>query len=161
MSNVPSDRKYAKSHEWLRLESDGTATVGITDYAQKASATSRLCSCRKWCGVPGRRAVRSGRIRESRNPTFMHRSPERVLAVNAALDGAPEKVNQSPFDDGWMIKLQPANSTGLGALLAADAYSKLIGSWGRSANWRRRGGFGKDCAIFVGHSSLGDNLSGH
>jgi glycine cleavage system H protein len=127
MSNVPSDRKYAKSHEWLRLESDGTATVGITDYAQNSLGDITFVQLPK-VGAVLQAGAPFGVVESVKAASDLYAPVAgAVLAVNAALDGAPEKVNQSPFDDGWMIKLQPANSTGLGALLAADAYSKLIG----------------------------------
>jgi glycine cleavage system H protein len=127
MSNVPPDRKYAKSHEWLRLESDGTATVGITDYAQNSLGDITFVQLPK-VGAVFQAGAPFGVVESVKAASDLYAPVAgAVLAVNAALDGAPEKVNQSPFDDGWMIKLQPANSTGLGALLAADAYSKLIG----------------------------------
>jgi glycine cleavage system H protein len=127
MSNVPLDRKYAKSHEWLKLESDGTATVGITDYAQNSLGDITFVQLPKVGAVF--QAGESFGVVESVKAASDLYAPVAgaVLAVNAALDGAPEKVNQSPFDDGWIIKLQPDDPAGLGALLAADDYSKLIG----------------------------------
>jgi glycine cleavage system H protein len=127
MSNVPPDRKYAKSHEWLRLESDGTATVGITDYAQNSLGDITFVQLPK-VGAVFQAGELFGVVESVKAASDLYAPVAgAVLAVNAALDGAPEKVNQSPFGDGWMIKLQPANSTGLGTLLAADDYAKLIG----------------------------------
>jgi glycine cleavage system H protein len=127
MSNVPPDRKYAKSHEWLRLESDGTATVGITDYAQNSLGDITFVQLPK-VGAVFPAGAAFGVVESVKAASDLYAPVAgTVLAVNAALDGAPEKVNQSPFDDGWMIKLQPANSTGFGALLAAGDYAKLIG----------------------------------
>ncbi len=127
MSNVPLDRQYAKSHEWLKLESDGTATVGITDYAQNSLGDITFVQLPK-VGAVFQAGEAFGVVESVKAASDLYApAAGAVLAVNAALEGAPEKVNQSPFADGWMIKLQPANPAGLTALLAADDYSKLIG----------------------------------
>jgi glycine cleavage system H protein len=127
MSNVRSDCKYAKSHEWLKLETDGTATVGITDYAQNSLGDITFVQLPKVGAVL--KAGESFGVVESVKAASDVYAPVAgtVLAVNAALDGAPEKVNQSPFDDAWMIKLRVADPAAAGALLSADDYAKLIG----------------------------------
>jgi len=127
MSNVPLDRTYAKSHEWLKLETDGTATVGITDYAQNSLGDITFVQLPKVGAVL--RAGESFGVVESVKAASDIYAPAAgtVLAVNAALAAAPETVNQSPFADGWMIKLSPADPAGLRGLLSADDYSKLIG----------------------------------
>ena len=127
MSNVPSDRKYAKSHEWLRLESDGSATVGITDYAQNSLGDITFVQLPK-VGAVFQAGEAFGVVESVKAASDLYAPVGgTVLEVNAALDGAPEKVNQSPFDEGWMLKLKPADPAGLPALLAAADYSKLIG----------------------------------
>ena len=127
MSNVRPDCRYAKSHEWLRLETDGTATVGITEYAQNSLGDITFVQLPKVGAVF--KAGESFGVVESVKAASDLYAPVAgsVLAVNAALDGAPEKVNQSPFDGGWMIKLKIANPADVGALLSPDDYSKLTG----------------------------------
>ena len=121
------DRKYAKSHEWLKLESDGTATVGITDHAQNSLGDITFVQLPKVGAVL--KAGESFGVVESVKAASDLYLPVAgtVVAVNTALDGAPETVNQSPYDNGWMIKLKVANPGEAGALLSAEDYSKLLG----------------------------------
>ena len=127
MSNVPPDLKYAKSHEWLKLESDGTATVGITDYAQNSLGDITFVQLPK-VGAAFKAGEAFGVVESVKAASDLY-SPVAgtVLAVNVALDGAPEKVNRSPFDEGWMLKLQLADLASVQALLSAEDYAKLIG----------------------------------
>ena len=127
MSNFPPDLKYAKSHEWLKLESDGTATVGITDYAQNSLGDITFVQLPK-VGAAFKAGEAFGVVESVKAASDLYAPVAgTVLAVNGALDGAPEKVNQSPFDEGWMLKLQLAAPAAVGALLSADDYAKLVG----------------------------------
>jgi glycine cleavage system H protein len=127
MSNVPSDRKYAKSHEWLKLESDGSATAGISDYAQNSLGDITFVQLPK-VGAALKSGESFGVVESVKAASDLYAPVTgTVLAVNTALEGAPETVNQAPFDQGWMIKLKIANPTELGALLSAEDYSKLLG----------------------------------
>lgn len=127
MSNVPSDRKYAKSHEWLKLESDGTATAGISDYAQNSLGDITFVQLPK-VGAALRAGESFGVVESVKAASDLYApAAGTVLAVNAALEGAPETVNQAPFDGGWMIKLKLVSPAEVGALLSADDYAKLIG----------------------------------
>jgi glycine cleavage system H protein len=127
MSDVRADRKYAKSHEWLKLEADGTATVGITDYAQNSLGDITFVQVPKVDATF--KAGESFGVVESVKAASDLYAPAggSVIAVNAALDAAPEKVNQSPFDQGWMIRLKLANPAEADALLSAEDYAKLLG----------------------------------
>ena len=127
MSDVRSDRKYAKSHEWLKPEADGTATVGITDYAQNSLGDITFVQLPK-VGAVFQAGAAFGVVESVKAASDLYAPVAgTVVAVNAALDAAPEKVNQAPFDGGWMIKLKPANAAEAGALLSAADYGKLIG----------------------------------
>ncbi len=127
MSNVPTDLRYAKSHEWLKLESDGTATVGITDYAQNSLGDITFVQLPK-VGLTFKAGEPFGVVESVKAASDVYAPVSgSVLAVNGALDGAPEKLNQSPFDDGWMLKLKIASPSEADALLSADAYAKLLG----------------------------------
>ena len=126
MSNVPPDLRYAKSHEWLKPESDGTATVGITDYAQNSLGDITFVQLPK-VGAAFKAGEAFGVVESVKAASDLYAPVAgTVLAVNGALDGAPEKVNQSPFDEGWMLKLQLAAPAAVGALLSADDYAKLV-----------------------------------
>ncbi len=127
MSNVPTDRKYAKSHEWLKLEADGTATVGITDYAQNSLGDITFVQVPK-VGAAFKAGETFGVVESVKAASDLYApAGGSVTAVNAALDAAPEKVNQSPFDQGWMIRLKLANPAEVSALLSAEDYAKLLG----------------------------------
>ncbi len=121
------DRKYAKSHEWLKLESDGTATVGITDHAQNSLGDITFVQLPK-VGAALKAGESFGVVESVKAASDLYLPVAgTVVAVNTALDAAPETVNQSPYDNGWMLKLKVANPGEAGALLSADDYSKLLG----------------------------------
>jgi glycine cleavage system H protein len=127
MSNVPPELKYAKSHEWLKLSADGTALVGITDYAQNSLGDITYVQVPK-VGTALKAGETFGVVESVKAASDVY-SPATgtVVEVNTALDANPEKVNQAPYTDGWMLKLKlasPAEATGL--LSAAD-YSRTIG----------------------------------
>lgn len=126
MSHVPSDLRYAKSHEWVKLDADGTATIGITDYAQNSLGDITYVQLPKVGTV-----LKSGEVFgvvESVKAASDVYAPLAglVLAMNPALTSAPETVNSSPFADGWMLKLKAANPADAESLLNADAYSKMV-----------------------------------
>ncbi len=127
MSNIPADLVYAKSHEWLRPESDGTATVGITDYAQSSLGDITFVQLPK-VGATLKAGETFGVVESVKAASDLYLPVAgTVLAVNAALDGAPETVNSAPYDGGWMLKLKLADPATVGALLDPAAYAKLIG----------------------------------
>jgi glycine cleavage system H protein len=127
MSTVPADLKYAKSHEWLKLESDGTATVGITDYAQSSLGDITFVQLPK-VGATLKAGETFGVVESVKAASDLY-SPAAgtVIAVNAALDSAPETVNQVPYDGGWMLKLKLADPSAAASLLDATAYTALLG----------------------------------
>ncbi len=128
MSQIPNDLKYNDSHEWVRLEADGSVTVGITDHAQEAlgdvvfvevPAEGRELSTGSSAGVV-----------ESVKAASDIYSPidGTVVAVNPALETAPELVNTDPYGEGWMFRLQPANAAQLDSMLDAAGYAAAIGA---------------------------------
>ena len=127
MSNVPADLKFAKSHEWLTVAADGTATVGITDYAQNSLGDITFVQVPK-VGAALKAGETFGVVESVKAASDVY-SPVAgtVLEVNKALDANPEKVNQAPYTDGWMLKLKLANPAEAAALLSAADYGKLIG----------------------------------
>jgi len=126
MSNVPPNLRYAKSHEWVQFENDGTATVGITDYAQSSLGDITFVQLPKVGAV-----VRAGEVFgvvESVKAASDIYAPvaATVIAVNDALDKAPETLNREPFGGGWIAKLKVANPGDAGGLMDAAGYQKMI-----------------------------------
>jgi len=127
MSNTPNDRRYTKSHEWAKKESDGSVTVGITDHAQsllgdmvfvELPKTGTKVMAGKECGVV--ESVKAA------SDVYAPVSGE-ITAVNNAVSDAPESVNQDAYA-AWMFKIKPGNAADLDALLDAKAYEALVAS---------------------------------
>lgn len=128
MSNVPSNIKYLKSHEWVRTESDGTVTVGITDHAQhalgdivfvEAPEAGKECKAGDACAVV--ESVKAA------SDIYSPLSGD-VIEGNADLAATPELINQDPYGKGWIYKLKPNNPAELNALLDAKAYEEVLKS---------------------------------
>ncbi len=127
MSNVPADLSYAKSHEWLKLEADGTATVGISDYAQSSLGDITFVQLP---AVGTELAAGDGfGVVESVKAASDIYAPVAgtVTSVNSTLDATPEVVNQDPYGAGWLIKIKVGNPADSGGLLDAAGYSQEIG----------------------------------
>ena len=127
MSNVPSELKYAKSHEWIKGAADGTALVGITDYAQNSLGDITFVQVPKVGAVL--KAGETFGVVESVKAASDVYAPVAgtVVEVNKALEANPEKVNQAPYTDGWMLKLKITDAAQVAALLSASDYEKSIG----------------------------------
>jgi len=127
MSHIPADLRYAKSHEWLKPESDGTVTVGISDYAQNSLGDITYVQVPK-VGAVFKAGETFGVVESVKAASDLYAPVAgTVVAVNGALDGAPETVNRAPYTDGWMLKLKPADPAALQTLLDATAYGVLVG----------------------------------
>jgi glycine cleavage system H protein len=130
MSNVPSDRKYTKTHEWLRTLPDGTVEVGITDHAQHALGDLVFVE------VPevGRElaAGEAFAVVESVKAASDVYAPiaGEVIAGNPALASEPEAINSDAYGKGWLMRLRPAGGAANPALLTAAEYEKLIAEEG-------------------------------
>jgi glycine cleavage system H protein len=125
MSNTPGDLRYAKSHEWLKLGADGTATVGITDYAQGSLGDITYVQLPK-VGATLKQGAPFGVVESVKAASDVYApAGGTVLAVNSALDSAPETLNRDPYGDGWVLKLKLSDPGEAGALMDAAAYGKL------------------------------------
>jgi glycine cleavage system H protein len=128
MSNVPSDLLYAKSHEWLKISPDGTALVGITHYAQNSLGDITFVQLPK-VGAALKAGETFGVVESVKAASDVYAPVAGVvLEVNGSLDANPEKVNASPYGEGWMLKLKlndPASAAS--ALLSAADYAQVIG----------------------------------
>ncbi len=124
----PTDLKYTASHEWVRREDDGTATVGITHHAQ--DALGELV----YVELPevGRRLEQGEAcvVVESTKAASDVYAPVagEVTAINEALAAAPETVNQAPFAAGWLFRIRPAEAGQIDALLDAASYASGPGA---------------------------------
>ena len=124
MSNVPADLRYAKTHEWLKPEPDGSVTVGITDYAQASLGDITYVQLPK-VGAVLRQAGPFGVVESVKAASDVYATVAgTVLAVNTALDRAPETLNRDPYGEGWILRLKPADPAESGALMDAAAYEK-------------------------------------
>ncbi len=123
---IPSDLKYSREHEWVRLNGD-TATVGITDFAQEQLTDIVFVELPE----VGRKvsAGDAAAVLESVKSVADVYAPlaGEVIEVNSALEEHPERVNESPYENGWLFRLR-ADSTDTGHLLDADAYQQFVDS---------------------------------
>ncbi len=126
MNELPTDLRYSKTHEWARLEDDGTITVGITDHAQDALGDIvfvELPECGRKLAADEPCAV----IESVKAASDLYAPVAgEVIAVNAALRDTPEAINNSPYDEGWILRLQPDDPHALDSLLESTAYAQLI-----------------------------------
>ena len=122
MSEIPSELKYTKSHEWVRDEDDGTVTVGITDHAQELLGDLVFVELPEiGTEMSAEDAVCVVESVKAASDVYMPVSGE-IVAVNEDLGDAPETINDSPYDDGWLIKIKLSNPDELSDLMDADSY---------------------------------------
>ena len=124
--NFPENLKYSKDHEWIKVEGD-TAVVGITDFAQSELGEIVYVDINTEGDTLDKDAV-FGSIEAVKTVSdlFMPAGGE-VLEVNAELEDRPELVNQSPYNDGWIIKIKLTDAGELDELLSAADYRNLVG----------------------------------
>ena len=124
--NIPSNLKYTKEHEWIRVEGE-VAYVGITDYAQNELGEIVFIEIETVGDVLAENATfGSVEAVKTVSDLFMPISGE-VLEMNAALEDHPELVNDDAYGEGWMIKIAISDLTELDTLLDASSYEALIG----------------------------------
>lgn len=123
--NIPSDLKYTKDHEWIRLEGD-VATVGITDFAQGELGDIVFVEVETE-GETLDREETFGSVEAVKTVSdlFMPVSGE-VTEFNEEIESSPELVNEDPYGKGWMVKIKLSDSSELDDLLDAEAYKELI-----------------------------------
>lgn len=125
--NIPADLKYTKDHEWVKIEGD-TATVGITDFAQKELGDIVYVEVETLDQTLDKDEV-FGTVEAVKTVSdlFLPLSGE-IIAFNDALETTPESVNSDPYGAGWMVKVKISNDTEVADLLDADQYKQLIGA---------------------------------
>lgn len=127
--NIPKGLKYSKDHEWVRVEGN-TATIGITDYAQSQLGDVVFVELpEEGAEIDAHQGLS---VVESVKAVSDIYAPlaGKVIAVNEILADAPETVNQDPYGDGWIAKLELTDAAQLADLLDSDAYEKLVAEGG-------------------------------
>jgi len=124
----PSDRKYIKDHDWVVVESDGSATFGITEFAQESLGDVVFVELPE-AGTDVTQGQSFGEI-ESVKAVSELISPlsGTVTARNAALQDKPELVNESPYADGWLLKVAVKDESEIDGLMTAEEYDALLAS---------------------------------
>ncbi|MFT6390482.1 MAG: glycine cleavage system H protein [Cellvibrionaceae bacterium] len=122
MSEIRSELKYLSSHEWARVEDDGTVTVGISDYAQESLGDVVYVECPEVGSIVAA-GVQAGVVESVKAASDIY-SPisGEVIAINVALEDTPETVNESPYDDGWFFKVKPDAIEDLDNAFDSEAY---------------------------------------
>ena len=125
MSEIPGDLKFRPSHEWVRVEEDGSATVGISDHAQDQLGDIvfvELPETGRQISVEDKIAIVESV--KAASDVYSPISGE-IIEINELLNDAPETVNESPYTDGWFFKIQPENIDELNDLLSPDEYGEM------------------------------------
>ncbi|MDD4820321.1 MAG: glycine cleavage system protein GcvH [Flavobacteriales bacterium] len=125
--NIPEDLKYTKDHEWIRVNGDGTATIGITEYAQGELGDIVYVDVETAGETIGKEEV-FGSIEAVKTVSDMFMPAGGLITeFNGELDANPELVNTDPYGAGWIIKINVADAKDLEDLLTAAQYKELIG----------------------------------
>ena len=126
MSDFPAELKYANSHEWARLESDGTVVVGITDHAQDALGDIVFIELPE-IGAEVAAGAEVAVVESVKAASDIY-SPitGEVVEVNSGLEDQPELVNGSPYEDGWLFTLRVDSEDEFSELLDAEGYKGLV-----------------------------------
>lgn len=123
--NLPDDVRYAEDHEWIRSEGD-KVRIGISDYAQDQLGDIVFVELPQ-SGDTFEKGEEFGTVESVKAVSELYIPiGGEILSVNTALEESPDLVNQSPYNDGWMIEVKPSNSTELEALITRDAYLEML-----------------------------------
>lgn len=123
--SIPSDLKYTKEHEWLKLLDGGEAIIGITDFAQNSLGDITFVEVPE-VGDTFTAGETFGVVESVKAASDLYMPIDaEVIEVNESLQDAPESLNQSPYDAGWILKVRVADTSSLDALLDAEAYQKI------------------------------------
>ena len=125
MSEFPGELRYAESHEWVRVEDDGTVTVGISDHAQEALGDVVYVELPEVDADVAAKGE-AGVVESVKAASDVYAPISGVIiAVNTALEDSPETVNESPYSDGWFFKMKLTDLGELEALLDVNAYQEF------------------------------------
>ena len=128
MSEIPGELRYASSHEWVRMEEDGTAVIGITQHAQDALGDLVFVELPE-VGDSVEVGDEAGVVESVKAASDIYAPVSgEIVAVNENLEDSPELVNQDPYGDGWLFRVKVANTEEWDELLTADQYSEQLES---------------------------------
>ena len=126
MSDLPTELKYAGSHEWARLESDGTAVVGITDHAQAALGDIVYIELPEvGATLDAGSEIAVVESVKAASDIYSPLSGE-VIEINPALEDEPGTVNLSPYADGWFFRVKPSEVNELENMMDASDYQSMV-----------------------------------
>jgi glycine cleavage system H protein len=124
--NIPQDLKYTKDHEWIKIEGT-TATIGITDFAQSELGDIVYVDISS-VGQEIKQHDVFGTVEAVKTVSDLYMPVSgKVTEFNKSLESGPEKVNNDPYGNGWMVKVSITNAGEVNDLLSADQYKELIG----------------------------------
>ncbi|MBX2808130.1 MAG: glycine cleavage system protein GcvH [Cellvibrionaceae bacterium] len=125
MSEIRDELKYLSSHEWARVEEDGTVTIGITDHAQTSLGDVVYVECPE-VGSTVAVGEQAGVVESVKAASDIYSLVSgEVISINPNLEDSPELVNESPYDDGWFFKVQPTELSELDNALDSEAYTEI------------------------------------
>ncbi len=126
MSDIPTDLRYMSSHEWIRVEADGTAYVGISDHAQHAMGDLVYVELPE-VGDTINAGDEVGVVEsvKAASDIFSPVTGE-IIAINEALNDNPEQVNSDPYGDGWLYRIKLADPEELEDLMSAEEYAEQL-----------------------------------
>ena len=126
MSSIPSELRYASSHEWVQIEDGGVVAIGITDHAQQLLGDVVFVELPE-VGTALAAGDEVGVVESVKAASDIYAPVSgEVVAVNEDLDEAPETVNSEPYTDGWIFKLKLSDDSELKNLLDADGYAAVV-----------------------------------
>ncbi|MDH5397862.1 MAG: glycine cleavage system protein GcvH [Cyclobacteriaceae bacterium] len=126
--NLPAELKYSKDHEWIKVNDDNTALIGITDFAQGELGDIVYVEVETE-GDDINQGEVFGTIEAVKTVSDLYMPVDgTVLEVNSTLEDQPELVNSSPYEDGWIIKIKINDLSAIENLLSADQYREIIGA---------------------------------
>ncbi len=126
MSNIPSDLKYAESHEWCRTEGN-IATIGISDYAQGELGDVVYVELAE-AGTVLKKGDAIGSLESVKSVSDIYAPVSgKVVEVNPALEDTPEIINSDPYGEGWILKIEMSDPSEAESLLDAEKYRETIG----------------------------------
>ncbi|GAB3763145.1 glycine cleavage system protein GcvH [Spirosoma pomorum] len=126
--NFPAELSYTQDHEWIRMEADGTAVVGITDFAQHELGDIVFVDV-STVGQSLTKGDVFGSVEAVKTVSdlFLPIDGE-LLELNPAIEKSPELLNSDPYGEGWIIRLKPASADQSEDLMTAEAYQELVGA---------------------------------
>jgi len=126
MSDIPSELKYSKEHEWVRIDDDGNAIVGITDHAQELLGDMVYVELPE-VGTNVAVEDETGVVESVKAASDVYAPVSgEIIEVNEDLVDEPESINSEPYEGGWLYKVELANESDVEALLTPDEYADLI-----------------------------------